>query len=216
MVKHLGFVALLALLLTACATAAQMQYMNLETSMKATSSSMQACLDNVKFSSDYSPIRENIPDDPVTPTMEQMNDTSKATATQAKALKTTFPQIQKCRQDFLQQLNSYAPSLSPALIESWQEGDKLKLALINRKITWGHYVLSNKDVVIAAMQKMDTEWRNLATRFDQAHYAEIQQRQRAAAAMQQYNQNQQIINNMNRPRTTNCYGAYNSVNCTTY
>jgi hypothetical protein len=50
----------------------------------------------------------------------------------------------------------------------------------------------------------------------QAHNMEVQQRQAAVAAYQNWASRQQLIESMNRSRTTNCRYIGNSIHCTTF
>jgi hypothetical protein len=109
------------------------------------------------------------------------------------------------------------------LANSYAKSDANYLALAERKITWGEFntaTVAARNELTASLQAVGQA---IDTKLQNAHAAEVQQRQAAAAALgnwayqqQVLLQNQQAINAANRPRTTSCQyvGAY--LNCTTF
>ena len=75
--------------------------------------------------------------------------------------------------------------------------------LIQKKESWGAHVRRVRDVTIAGTAELQAQGQRISAGLQQSHEAELAQRQAAAqataAALAQYSQTQQIINNMNRP-----------------
>jgi hypothetical protein len=154
--------------------------------------------------------------------LAQQTDKSYATQHEIDLMSARRERLVPCRKA---QIDGFmvAPAIGVVWIEYYAKADANLLELAKQNISWGDYVNRNKILadelrpqLVAAGQRVDTELRA-------EHQQEMQQRAAAAQAFsnamyqqQLLNQNQQMINNINRPVTTNCNRFGNSVNCTSY
>lgn len=128
-----------------------------------------------------------------------------------------------CRQTAITGIGRVSPNLSVALSETYREEDRALLMLVQGTGSWGeaNRIISDarqnfRGRQVSILQQMDRD-------LQQRHVAEINQRQRAmdsaaaaGLAMQQANIQQQMINAINRPVTTNCVRTGNMVNCNSF
>jgi len=204
------------LLISGCATAAQMQAQKIRSNDALATNELKTCLEVVRQSPDFDALREHIPLNFLQTSLAQMSDDSKVTEAEIKAFYATDPPIQACRKTAADRLTTTTPALVPIVIDDWQQRDELEIALIKKKITWGEFISRAKENAVKAKKEVTLAMQQLGSQLQQDNTAELQRRQQAAHNAMQYFQNQQIINDMNRPRTTSCSGFGNMVNCTTY
>lgn len=136
----------------------------------------------------------------------------------------------------LNRTNSYlkcAPGLSNdwgspqnyvAYLSKWYaKADENTLAFIQNKIAIGEYnTIEHKDIAVRR-EKLNEGVANINQQLNQSHSYQLSQRQAAARSLQQWSyqqqllqQNQQMINSINRPTTTNCRYVDSTINCTSY
>jgi hypothetical protein len=109
------------------------------------------------------------------------------------------------------------------LVQSFSEKDKVYTDFVDGRMTWGQFNQSLKDIgektQVAGMRAANQIDANLQNQ----HAFEIEQRQRAAAAFQQWAYQQQVLANQraaiaaaNRPVTINCNYAGATAQCTSF
>jgi predicted transcriptional regulator len=113
----------------------------------------------------------------------------------------------------LNQISQTTPSLVPIYASLYAKGEGSLVDLIQKKQSWGEHLRRVKDAVVEAKLQISQENQRIVAGLNHSHEAELARRQAAANAMSQYLETQQIINNMNRPVTTNCNQFGNIVNC---
>jgi hypothetical protein len=210
--KKMVFVAALALL-TGCATAAQRQAQQIKVTTQSTVAQLKSCVAAVYNSAVYNAIRPHLPLDIRDATLEQMTSTAKVTDEEIKAIYAQHPQMQACRKTALESLEPVTPTLVPILADEWDKNEQMLIELVQRKITWGEYVTRGKERTVETTQRLTAAAQQIDAGLQRSYEAEMAQRQRAADAMMQFHQNQQLINSLNRPVITNCQGFGNMVNC---
>lgn len=223
----------LSLITSACATNAERasEQMNTEigNGIAAGISCEQSAVNNPK----YIPIKQ-ITVNENDYTIDQLANEARLTTSEAKLLTQWVNEIKPCRQLRMASANKISPIAGQLMAKGYAEQDEIYIALVKRNISWGQGLKAlqqNVNQTKMALSQIDMQ---IHANLQNAHQAEIAQRQAAAAAAgaamqqagaqmqqnyynQQYlNQNQQIINNMNRPRNTNCNAFGNNLNCTTY
>jgi hypothetical protein len=111
----------------------------------------------------------------------------------------------------------------PALLEAQNASDAVWVKLVHRELAWGGAVQQLADIQTSMTAKGLEVGKEMQAGLEQQHQAEIGQRQAVAAAFGSALQNagesmqrQQLINSLNRPRTTNCNAFGSSATCTTY
>jgi hypothetical protein len=90
------------------------------------------------------------------------------------------------------------------------------MRLVQHKEGWDVYIKTQKDLSAENQKQLTAEGQRIMAGLNEAHEAELERRQAALSALAQYLQNQQIINNMNRPIVTNCNQFGNTTNCVTH
>jgi hypothetical protein len=91
------------------------------------------------------------------------------------------------------------------------------------KLTWGQFNQGRRDITTQTQGKLVQANMQIGSQLQNQHQYEVQQRQRAAEAFaqwsyqqQQLNQQQQMINAVNRPRTINCDYFGNTAQCNSF
>jgi vacuolar-type H+-ATPase subunit E/Vma4 len=101
-------------------------------------------------------------------------------------------------------------------VEEYAKADENLIDLAQQQVTWGEYIARTKNLSAEVQTKSLAALQNIQANLEASHQQELAQRQAAATAMAQYYQNQQLINAVSRPVTTNCNRFGSMVNCTTY
>jgi hypothetical protein len=149
-------------------------------------------------------------------TLLQMADSTKATSREVELLSDRHSRLQVCRKGFLEGLAKVTPSLVVVLLEEYAKSDENLVDLAQRKITWGDYITRARALSAELQSKSIAALQKIQANLEASHQQELAQRQAAFDAIARYNQNQQLINAINRPVTTNCNRFGAMVNCTTY
>ena len=197
-------VSLLAIagLIAGCATAAQRQHQMMSTTIQSASQNLLACIATVHDSAEYAPLRKHIPSKISDATLEQLADTNLASEEEIKAIFATHPKLQSCRQDFLSQISQTVSTVAPIFVTIWMKSDNSLVDLVQKKQSWGDHLRRRREAANEGQVQLAEENKRIMAGLSQSHQAELARRQAAANAFTQYNQTQQIINNMNRP--VNC------------
>jgi hypothetical protein len=201
----------LILLLTGCgATAAQLQFQNMNQTTTAAVTELKACMFEVWDSPDAAPVRDHEPFDIRDVTLDQEMDKSKVTPKEVAAIKAIHPKLTDCRKAGLTKIEDVTPSIAAILANEMQKGDEhLLIPLLRKEITWGTYTTNRKEVFAEGQTQLAAEYQRIASGLEQSHEAELARRQAATIAIMQ-------LMATNRPVMTNCTGLGNSVNCTSY
>src|SRR5713226_2984528 len=136
--KQLGIVAG-ALMLSACATAAQRQYQAIATSNQSLVGQAKACVAAIYAAPEAAPLRPHITIDPRDLTLAQLSDQSLATKEEIEAIFILHPRLQQCRKGVLDGLVTTTPTIVPILAAEYIRGDDLTLLLVQRKLSWGEF-----------------------------------------------------------------------------
>jgi hypothetical protein len=87
-------------------------------------------------------------------------------------------------------------------VATYNKNEDNLLALIQKKLTWGEFVKQQRDAATDAQRALQAEGQRIVAGLKQDHQAEIEQRQRAAEAVSQWAQTQQMINALNHSAPT--------------
>jgi hypothetical protein len=210
--RAIGVLAIAASL-AGCTTAAQRQYEIIVSNNRSAAQDLQACAMAVYNSPEYTPLRRHAPYKATDATLEQLADNSLATDEEVKTILEIHPQLQSCRKQALDRVAQSTPTLVPILLTTMTKGEDSLIDLIQKKQSWGAHVRRVRDATIAGTAELQAEGRRIEAGLQQSHEAELAQRQRAAEALAQWAQTQQVINAMNRPVITNCNQFGGMVNC---
>lgn len=209
-------VALMAVcLLCGCATQAQRKLQAMRENNKVAISRYQDCAATVYNASENAALRARRPYRVSELTLIQLSDPSLITSEEQNVLTLAHQKTQQCRSIFLREISHSEPAIVPIFTASFNKSDDALLALLQRRVTWGDYLRSERDRATILQADLQTEDRRVVSGLKQEHQAEILQRQRAAEALAAWAQTQQIINAANRPVITNCNRFGSMVNCVT-
>jgi hypothetical protein len=211
--KHAICALAISVSLAACATAAQRQYQTMVTNDKSAVQDLQSCSMAIYNSPEFAPLREHLPSNVTQATLEQLSDNRLATDGEIKIILAVHPQLQACRKQALDRISQSTPTLVPILLATLTKNEDSLIDLIQKKQSWGTYVRGVRDRAVAQNAELQAEIRRIEAGLQQSHEAELAQRQRAAEALSQWAQTQQMLNAANRPVITNCNQIGGMVNC---
>jgi hypothetical protein len=188
-----------ALFVCGCATQAQRQFQAMTTNDKAASEKVAACAAAAYNSPEAAVLRPHAPLKPFDATLQQMSDPSVISDQEIDALFVTHARVQECRKAYLADISLSTPSIVPIYTAFYNRGDDDLLALIRKQLTWGEFTKRRRDDATETQAAVQADARRIVEGLKQDNAAELAQRQRAAEAMAQWAQTQQMINVLNRP-----------------
>ncbi|HKM65514.1 MAG TPA: hypothetical protein VJY39_23800 [Acidisphaera sp.] len=212
----------LSVLLAGCATQAQREAQNIRTLTLSAKAALDSCVASAALGHDdlaaHMPLNGN-----AEPSLQQLADDSRITPAETQSLITWHSAIEQCRHGLLADIQPTLPTIAVVLQTAYAHYDEVLVALMKHQISWG-----TADQQLVAVRRQGQEAlmqasKEIVSQLQQADAAERAQRAAAAAALaqaaaafSQAAQQQQLINQMNRPAITNCNRFGNMVNCTTY
>jgi hypothetical protein len=200
-------------LLSGCATQAQRQYQAAATNNKEIAAQFISCTTAVANAPEAEPIRGHVPIKATDATLVQLSDSAMANKVEIAAILVLHPRIQECQRALLNGLLGSTPSFVPILTASYNKGEDDVLMLVQHKLTWGEYNKRRRDRATEIQAEIQSASQQLVGGLQHQHEAELAQRQRAAEALAQWAQTQQMINAVNRPIITNCNEFGSMLNC---
>jgi hypothetical protein len=175
-------------------------------------SQAKACGDAIYDSPEAAPLRPHVTRDMREAALSQLSDTGSATKPEIDAILVLHPRLKACEKIVLDQLLNTTPSVVPILTKQYSSADDDTILLIQRKMPWGERVRRGRDRVNETVAALQAEEQRVTAGLEQ-HESELARRQAALNAISQCAQTQQVINAMNRPVMTNCFGTGSMVNC---
>jgi hypothetical protein len=210
-----------AALLVACATRAERTASNIRAVAEVSNAETRACVANAAVGHDD--LAVHMPLDGTGATLLQQADESLITPGDARSLGVWHAALQKCREARLRAITPVAANVADANAAGFLKADQVYLALLQRKLTWGAANRELAAVRAEAQHNILAATSRLNAELQQADAAEREQRAAAVAAIgqavaaaSQAAQQQQLINSLNRPVTTNCNRLGSTVNCVSY
>lgn len=179
------FLALIAITLFGCATAAQKQANQISATEVQANKDMHKCLETEYNKPENESIRAHLKSpSQAAPNSKQLHDKSYQTKSESALLSEYFENQKACTNEYIRQINTVAPSIAVILAERDNEFDKIRSLLIARKITWGNYYQQFQKIDAEYKNKLAIASRQLQMSLDAAHQAEIRQRQAIGDALQ--------------------------------
>jgi hypothetical protein len=220
--KALAWVALaLALGLGACATGAQREMARMGEAANADAPKTKACFAQVTSSPEGQMMAGKLGGDP--PGLAAQVNPQKATPEEAQQVLSYHRQLAPCRKMMLESFSHINPALVPPVANSFARSDSNYAKLVTQKSAWGEFAIEASAIARDRQSEVSAIARTIDQGLAQSHNAEVSQRQAAAAALQNWSyqqqilqQNQQAINAANRPRMTNCQYVGTYLNCTSF
>ena len=214
--RYLILSCLLFFACASCATMAQRQAASIRQNWQLANKRATACLSQINANPDYQSLTEHTPPIGSEPSLKQMIDERKPSDEDIKKIFKRHDEILICRKQILKDVYGFLPGLVPILTEAYYKSDLITADLVQRKISWGE---ANKRYM-ALEEKTKEKVSNFGQKLDkelaESNEAELARRQAAYNAWMHWQQNQQLINSLNRPVNTNCINFGNSTNCTSY
>lgn len=222
-------IILVLILITGCQTAAIKKARWIHSNMKAWNQGIKTCHENVENKPAYQSLFSRSPR-PKNITPMHMADTSIPTKEDVKNIIAVYNEDAQCRKQAIEGLSGIVPSLVPITVDAYRTADLVTADLIERKITWGEANKRKSAIQSDFQAKWQAEESRIKKELKMVHRAEIENRQAALHAvgnsLQEWGkqqqaqaermQNQQLIDDLNRPRSTNCQIIGNTVQCTTF
>jgi hypothetical protein len=185
-----------AMMMVACATQAQQQGQQMKATLDKAGHDFEVCADAVDQDPAVAPILEKMPKDLRNATLRQQMDDTRATEAQIAALYIRHDKMTVCRDHGIQTVTSVSPALASILVDEYTKKDKQLIALIQKKLTWGEYVMGERDINAAATAAIAAEDQKIISSLQQSHDAEMARRDAAYNAYMQYQQTQQLISTL--------------------
>lgn len=212
--------------LAGCATAAQQKAFEIRTNLQELLKRTAACVQNIRDNPVYQPLFAHMPKTDIgilNPSLAQLTDNGLPTEEEAKLLVASHKELTACRQRMIEDSMKAVPSTVPLLLQQFNQADSLTVDLLQRKITYGEANRKSSALANDFIARYQGALAELDRELQASHQAELAHRQAAGQALLQWSaqqqalqQNQQLINTINRPVMTNCTRMGNTVNCTSY
>jgi hypothetical protein len=216
---RLGVVLLLSL--AGCSTAAQREAARIQSVGADAKTASDACFENVANNADYAPLKSKTALNSPQYSLQMLNDKTSPSKQEISLLYRVYEDNQECRKIVLDGASKMHPLVLLAYVDTFSESDKLWAGATAGRLTWGQFNQGRKDLSTQAQEKLIQANAQIGSQLQNQNQAELAQRQRAAAAFQQWSYQQQqlavqrqAIAAANRPRTINCDYFGNTAQCT--
>jgi hypothetical protein len=176
---------LVALSLSGCAIAAQRQAATIATQASEAREANKRCIADVGANPQFASIGRHLPLDGSPANLEQKADPSLATPQEAKLILSWRSDFANCRLAMNTSVQSFAPALMPALLETQNASDAIWVKLIHRELGWGGAVQQLADLRTSFEEKSHEVGKEMTAELQQEHHAEMAQRQAVASAFAQ-------------------------------
>jgi hypothetical protein len=164
------------------------------------------------------------------PPLEMLADKSHPTKEQIKLLYKIRDDVQRCRKILLEGPAKTYPVILLTLVNSFAESDKLWVEAAGGKLAWGTFNQRRKDISAQAqtnLKQADAQIASqLQSRNENQSQPDLEQKQHATAALEQWAHQQQILANQQQaifaesqpPTTISCkyYGNGNMATCSLF
>ena len=222
--RHIVRICALVSLLAGCATTAQREGDQIAERLQHANAGRNICEHKVNFDPAYAALDKHLRlTTDAEATLPQMTDGSKASPHEVALLSNRRSSIVSCRTEFVNKITAVTPTIALIWVVYYDLNDKNLVDLSTGKISWGEYISRWRSLNAAHSANLMHEGQIIVAQLSAKNQQEIAQRRAAidalnqiAYGLQMYNQQQQIINNMNRPTTTHCNSWGGDTTCTTY
>ena len=208
-------------MLLGCSTGAQIESKRIQTTAGDALNAAMACRQRVASQPEYAHLKTKLylGGDGNYP-LEFTTNTARPTKQESGSLYKYHADAQPCAKNAVEGLARAHPLLMLTLVENLSARDKLYAEAVKGGLTWGQFNQGLKDLGTQLQLNGNRAEIQIAAQLQNQHAFEVQQRQHAAAAFQQWNHQQQVLANqrqaidaMNAPRTTNCQYIGNTAQC---
>jgi len=178
----------------------------------------KTCFDEIREKPQYAELKRKLyyADDSVNVPLQYLTNPARPSKKDLGDVFALHADIQGCRKVLVDGQAKIHPLIVTTQVEGFTAADRIWTEFAAGKMSWGEFNTKRKDVAVDVQQRMVAASQRIDAQLTNNHRYEVEQRQRAAEAVSAWAAQQQAIAAMNRPRTTNCTGFGNSINCTTY
>jgi len=194
-----------------CSTGAQIEGARMINANKEKGDQVSACLGEVYSKPDYAHLETKLYLKGFQFPLQYLTDPSKPNKPEITDLYKLYNELQSCRKMALDGAATVHPLLVAALVDYYSEEDRSWIDAVKGNLTWGNFNEARRSAMNQFQDRTTQANMQVGAQLQNQHQFELQQRQQAVAAMQQwayqqkqFYQNQQAINALNRPRTINC------------
>ncbi len=207
-----------------CATQAQRQFQQMQEQGVATFRIVSACKAQVDATDVGRRIKQIFIVDENDPlAIEKMLINRISSESENKDIIDYRTMFQPCRTQAIEGFGKVHPLFVNLFAKWYSENDEMLLKIIKGEITVGDANAFTNKVSPLRTQAFTEADKEITQNLQNSHNFELQQRAAAAAALQQWSyqqqllqQNQRIMNSLNRPTFSNCQLIGNNVSCTSY
>ena len=196
----LSSIALIALILAGCSTAALRQAQQPGWATQEAWAEFQACVKSVEDQSEYAALLVHTLDlDTMQPTIAQFADGTIPSEQDARLFAARFDETNRCRQELLTDVAIPRPDLVPILADEFTQAGAIAVLVVERKVTWAEAARRSQMLSGDLRQRItaaELQWIADLNPFHQADMAQLQ----AAAAQ---SERQELIKEATRPAVTN-------------
>ena len=207
-------------MLLGCGTGAQVESNRMRTADGETRAAARACHQRVVSQPEYAHLKTKLSLDDGNYPLEFTTNTARPTKQEISLLYKYHADFQPCTKIAVEGLAQVHPLLMLTLVEYLSARDKLWAEAVKGGLTWGQFNQGLKDLQTQHQANGTRAGHQITAQLQNQHAFEVQQRQHAAAAFQQWANQQeelanqrQAINAMNAPRTINCQYVGNTAQC---
>ena len=215
--RMMGVVGLVLTLVTGCATQAQREIQARNDATELGNKQGAACQAAVQEKPEYAEVLALLPvfNVEAMPLGAKLN-ASYANDQQADALIALRIDMQHCAEIRYAAWQATAPETVAIFREGNAAVDEIFASLIRRQATWGEGASRLQKATSATIMQVRKHEAGAMALANSSHAAEMQRRASIAGAIQSNLAQQQMVNSLNRPRSTNCNTFGTTVNCTSY
>ena len=189
-------ILLSAALLSACATGAQQQATRWQEATSAAVADNQACYTTIFQKPDYAHLSTKALLNPNSDQMLRMlTDNSRPTKQEIADLYKLHADVQKCRKVAIEGAAKIHPAYVTVFAAAFTNNDKRYVELVSGRMTWGKFNTESKTASEQIRQQFAAVDMQIKSELQNEHQFELAQRQRAAASLQQWAYQQQVLEN---------------------
>ncbi len=200
----LSSIALIALIVAGCSTAAHRQAQLPGWATQEAWAEFKACVKSVMDQSEYAALLVHTLDlDTMQPTTTQLTDETIPSEQDARVFAARFDETNRCREELLTDIAIPRPDLTPILADEFTQAGAIAVLVVARRVTWAEAARRSQMLSGDLRQRItaaDLQWIADLNPFHQADMAQLQ----AAAAQ---SEQQERIKEATRPAVTNGAGS---------
>jgi hypothetical protein len=224
MISRYCLLTVLLGVLGGCATAAQREAETIKATLTQTRAQVSACVAAINSDPAFADLDRHWPQADIgQATLSQQTDPTYATPRDVELISARHDRLVPCRKANVEGYYRVAPAMASVYQEGYARSDELIIRLVKHQVSWGEYVAGARAINREESAKLLEAGQRLDAELDARNQRELAQRAIAAQALsnsmyqqQLINQNQQMINAVNRPVVTNCTQMGFSTNCTSH